>query len=61
MPGPLQLGFTVYEQTYAKERTCRQRFLEEMEATIPWDAFLALIQPIYHQQQREAYPRWGQG
>ena len=49
MPAPLQLGFTDYEQAYAKKRTRRQRFLEEMEATLPWEAFLGLIQPIYHQ------------
>jgi IS5 family transposase len=48
MAAPLQLGFTDYEQTYAKKKTRRQRFLDEMEATVPWDAFLALIAPVYH-------------
>ena len=48
MAAPLQLGFTDYEQTYAKKKTRRQRFLDEMEATVPWDAFLALISPVYH-------------
>ena len=48
MAAPLQLGFTDYEQTYAKKKTRRQRFLDEMEATVPWDAFLALILPVYH-------------
>lgn len=48
MAAPLQLGFTDYEQTYAKKKTRRQRFLDEMEATLPWDAFLALISPVYH-------------
>ena len=48
MAPPLQLGFTDYEQTYAKKRTRRQRFLAEMEATVPWDAFLELIAPVYH-------------
>jgi IS5 family transposase len=42
------LGFTDYEQTYAKKKTRRQRFLHEMEATLPWDAFLALISLVYH-------------
>jgi len=32
MADPLQLGFTDYEQIYAKKRTRRQRFLDEMEA-----------------------------
>lgn len=45
---PLQLGFTDYEQTYAKRKTHRQIFLEEMEATVPWDSFLALIQAVYY-------------
>ncbi|NQV09820.1 MAG: IS5 family transposase [Cyanobacteria bacterium] len=48
MAAPFQLGFTDYEQTYAKKKTRRQIFLEEMEATVPWDSFLALIQPVYY-------------
>ena len=36
----LQLGFADYEQTYAKKKTRRQIFLEQMEATLPWDLFL---------------------
>ena len=44
----LQLGFTDYEQIYAKKTTRRQRFLEEMEITVPWEAFLALIEPVCH-------------
>jgi transposase, IS5 family len=44
----LQLGFTDYEQIHAKKRTRRQRFLDEMETTVPWEAFLALIEPVYH-------------
>ena len=41
--------FSDYEQVYAKKRTRRQIFLDEMEATIPWDDFHALIRPVYHQ------------
>ena len=48
MADPLQLGFSDYEQIYAKKRTRRQRFLDEMEITVPWEAFLALIKPVYH-------------
>jgi hypothetical protein len=44
--GSLQLGFSDYEQFYAKKKTRRQIFLEEMEATIPWDDFHALIRPV---------------
>ena len=49
MSGSLQLGFCDYEQVYAKKKTRRQVFLDEMEATIPWDDFHALIRPVYHQ------------
>jgi transposase, IS5 family len=48
MADPLQLGFSDYEQIYTKMRTHRQRFLDEMEITVPWEAFLALIKPVYH-------------
>jgi len=47
MADPLQLGFSDYEQIFAKKRTRRQRFLDEMEITVPWEAFLALIKPVY--------------
>lgn len=43
-----QLGFTDDEQADAKKRTRRQCFLDELEATVPWDPFLALIEPLYH-------------
>jgi IS5 family transposase len=47
MAAPLQLGFTDYEQIYRKKRPRRQRFLDEMEITVSWEAFLALIEPVY--------------
>jgi len=46
---PLQLGFADYEQTFAKKKTRRHIFLEQMETTLPWDLFLSLIRPVYHQ------------
>jgi IS5 family transposase len=39
-----QLGFGDYEQSTAKKRTRRERFLAEMEAVVPWKA---LIEPHY--------------
>ena len=45
----LQLGFADYEQSYAKKKTLRQIFLEQMEATLPWDLFLSLIRHVYNQ------------
>jgi hypothetical protein len=32
--GSLQLGFSDYEQVYAKKKTRRQIFLDEMQATL---------------------------
>lgn len=57
MPATLQLGFSDFEKTYAKNRTPRQRFLQKMEATIHREAFLALIQPIDHQPA--GHQGWG--
>ena len=37
-----------YEQIYAKKKTRSQRFLDEMEITVAWEAFLALIEPAHH-------------
>jgi IS5 family transposase len=45
--GGKQLGFSDYEQTTAKKQTKREKFLAEMEAVVPWDALVALIEPIY--------------
>ena len=40
MSGALQLGFSDYEQGSSKKKTRQQIFLDEMEATIPWDDFM---------------------
>jgi IS5 family transposase len=45
--GSKQLGFGDYEQTTAKKRTRRERFLAEMEAVVPWKALIDLIEPHY--------------
>ena len=45
--GSKQLGFGDYEQSTAKKRTKRQRFLAVMEAVVPWKALLELIEPYY--------------
>ena len=56
----LQLGFSDGEQVYAKKKTWRQIFLDEMDATIPWDDFHSLIRPLDHQPSakgcRSPYP-----
>ena len=45
--GGKQLGFGDYEQSTAKKRTKRERFLREMEKVVPWKALLELIEPHY--------------
>ena len=42
-----QFGFGDYEQSTAKKRTRRERFLAEMEAVVPWKALIDLIEPHY--------------
>jgi IS5 family transposase len=45
--GGKQLGFGDDEQTTAKKRTKREKFLAEMDAAVPWQALIALIEPHY--------------
>jgi IS5 family transposase len=45
--GSKQLGFGDYEQSTAKKRTRRERFLAEMESVVPWRALTELIEPHY--------------
>jgi IS5 family transposase len=45
--GSKQLGFGDYEQSAAKKRTRRERFLAEMESVVPWKALIELIEPHY--------------
>ncbi|MFM9100708.1 MAG: IS5 family transposase, partial [Cyanobium sp.] len=45
--GAKQFGFGDYEQSMAKKRTKRDRFLAEMEAVVPWEELVDLIEPHY--------------
>jgi IS5 family transposase len=58
--GGKQLGFGDYEQTTARKRTKRERFLAQMEAVVPWKALTDLIEPHYpktgSKDGRPAYP-----
>jgi IS5 family transposase len=45
--GTKPFGFGDYEQTTAKKRTKRERFLAEMEVVVPWKALVDLIDPHY--------------
>jgi IS5 family transposase len=48
--GGKHLGFCDYEQSRAKKRTKRERFLSKMEAVVPWKALIDLIEPHYPKQ-----------
>jgi IS5 family transposase len=58
--GGKQLGFGDYEQTTARKRTKRERFLAQMEAVVPWKSLIDLIEPQYPKAGskggRPAYP-----
>ena len=45
--GGKQLGFSDYEQSTAKKRTKKEKFLSEMDQVVPWQPLLDLIEPIY--------------
>ena len=45
--GSKQLGFGDYEQSTAKKRTRRERFLAEMESVVPRKALIELNEPHY--------------
>ena len=40
-------------QRYSK-RTLRERFLQEMDRVVPWEALRALIEPVYYPNRRGA-------
>ena len=45
--------FSDYELTTAKKQTKRERFLSEMEAVVPWQALIALIEPHYPKTSKQ--------
>jgi len=45
--GGKQLGFSDYELTTAKKQTKREKFLSEMDAVVPWQVLIDLIEPHY--------------
>ena len=51
--GGKQLGFSDYELTTAKKQTKREKFLSEMEAVVPWQALIDLIEPHYPKARKK--------
>ena len=58
--GGKQLCFSDYEQSTAKKRTKKEKFLAEMDLVVPWTPLLDLIEPIYPKASskggRPSYP-----
>ena len=42
-----QLGFSDYEQSTAKKRTKKEKFLADMDQLVPWQPLLDLIELVY--------------
>jgi hypothetical protein len=60
--GGKQLGFSDYELTTAKKQTKREKFLSEMEAVVPWQALIELIEPHYPKASKKGLLRkWIRG
>ncbi|MGA9343406.1 MAG: IS5 family transposase [Rhodanobacteraceae bacterium] len=53
-----QMSFSDAEYAGKRKRTRREVFLAEMEQVVPWDALLALIEPVYPKagKGRRPYP-----
>jgi IS5 family transposase len=53
-----QLSFATLDHRNKKKQTKRERFLGEMDAVVPWDRLLALIEPHYPKagNGRRPYP-----
>ncbi len=56
MIGGKQIGFSDYELTTAKKQTKRETFLPEMESVVPWQALIALIEPLYPKASKKGGP-----
>ena len=53
MIGGKQLGFSDYVLTAAKKQTKREKCLADMEAVVPWQALIELIENHYPQLSRK--------
>ena len=42
-----QMGFSELEFVAKKKRTCRERFLDQIEAATPWALLVEHIEPFY--------------
>ena len=52
-----QPSFTDLEYGNRRRVSRREQFLESMDTTIPWDAWVGLIAPFYYAEKRDAEER----
>jgi len=43
-----QRSFSELEYNQKKRVTRREKFLQEMEVTVPWSGLIAILTPFYH-------------
>lgn len=51
-----QISLSAFNDELAGVRTKKQEFLEQMDRIIPWDEWIALIQPFYYKGERGNKP-----
>ena len=51
-----QMSLSAINDELAQVRTKKKEFLEEIERIIPWDEWLAIIQPYYYKGERGNKP-----
>ena len=51
-----QMSLSAINDELAQVRTKKKEFLEEIERIIPWDEWLAIIQPYYYKGERGNQP-----
>jgi IS5 family transposase len=54
---PEQPSFTDVEYGNRRRVSRRERFLEAMDATIPWEHWVGLIEPIYYSGRKDRKPK----
>ncbi|QUC02372.1 hypothetical protein [Atopobium sp. oral taxon 416] len=52
-----QMSFGDLKFQGQRKKTQREAFLERMDAIVPWDSWIALVEPSYHSQARGRHVR----
>ena len=51
-----QLTFASLSYEFKKKQTRRERFLQEMEQVVPWQALLPVVEPFYPKSGQPGRP-----